>query len=148
MLAGLHRCTTGKTIRKRSQLYVWSSYTNSNWLTSRCDNNYTSRPRGPENTVRCIPMTMLCAFVYPCMSFCGRISTTMQVHGLLEGDHVVALEAGQGTWRERGIHDAHNLHRVPREMPLEAAATLCIKYVCNLHAHLRACVANAWTWSC
>jgi hypothetical protein len=50
----------------------------------------------------------------------------VQVSGLRPGDWVVPLEAAQGTWRSLGNFKAGAWHKVPKDMPLAAAATLCI----------------------
>ncbi|KAK9806305.1 hypothetical protein WJX72_009439 [[Myrmecia] bisecta] len=49
-----------------------------------------------------------------------------QVQGLKEGDWVVPLVPGLGMWRQRGTFQATALHRVPSDLPLGAAATMCI----------------------
>ena len=45
------------------------------------------------------------------------------------GDWVVPLVSCQGTWRTHGVFSASAFHRVPNTLPIEAAATLCIKWV-------------------
>lgn len=49
-----------------------------------------------------------------------------QVTGIKAGDWVVPLGPAQGTWRSVGVFEASQWHPVPKDMPLEAAATLCI----------------------
>ena len=51
----------------------------------------------------------------------------MQASSLQVGDWVVPLEPALGTWRERGVFKAAHFHRVPKDIPLDEAATLCIK---------------------
>lgn len=53
--------------------------------------------------------------------------TFLQVNNLKVGDQVVLLSAGSGTWRQRATFAADALHAVPRNLPIEAAATMCIK---------------------
>ena len=50
-----------------------------------------------------------------------------QVKDLSSGDRVVPLTPGIGTWREAGIHAASALYKVPKALPLGAAATIVIK---------------------
>ncbi|KAF5834788.1 hypothetical protein DUNSADRAFT_8429 [Dunaliella salina] len=49
-----------------------------------------------------------------------------KVSGFSVGDRVVPIHPGQGTWRTGGVFNAKHFWRVPRDLPLEAAATLCI----------------------
>jgi mitochondrial enoyl-[acyl-carrier protein] reductase / trans-2-enoyl-CoA reductase len=42
------------------------------------------------------------------------------------GDRVVPLRPRLGTWRSRGVFRAEDWHCVPQQLPLEAAAMLCI----------------------
>jgi NADPH:quinone reductase-like Zn-dependent oxidoreductase len=51
----------------------------------------------------------------------------VQVHGLQPGDMVVPIQGAQGTWRSGGVFEAAAWHKVPAQLPLAAAATLCIK---------------------
>lgn len=50
-----------------------------------------------------------------------------QVSGLSVGDWVVPLEPAVGTWRREGTFPAASFHRIPSNIPPEAAAMLCIK---------------------
>lgn len=50
----------------------------------------------------------------------------LQVTSLRPGDWAVALEPGQGSWRQAGTFPASAFHAVPRDLPLEAAAGLTI----------------------
>ena len=49
--------------------------------------------------------------------------------GFSPGDLAVPLESSQGTWRQQGVFPASAWFRLPAELPLAAAATLCIKCV-------------------
>ncbi|GFR39760.1 hypothetical protein Agub_g244 [Astrephomene gubernaculifera] len=49
-----------------------------------------------------------------------------QVRSLSPGDWVVPLRPAQGTWRSGGTFAAADWHRVPREIGVEAAATIVI----------------------
>lgn len=53
--------------------------------------------------------------------------TSLQVKGLEVGNHVVPILAGAGTWRQSATFAADALHAVPADLPIEAAATMCIK---------------------
>ena len=46
---------------------------------------------------------------------------------LPNGSLVVPLGAGAGTWRQSAVFDATALHKLPSDLPVEAAATMCIK---------------------
>lgn len=50
-----------------------------------------------------------------------------QVCGINVGDRVVPLEPCQGTWRQRGTFPAAAWHVVPKDLPLDTAATIVIK---------------------
>ena len=57
----------------------------------------------------------------------------VQVQGVREGDWVVPLQACMGTWRQHGVFPASAFHRIaPECIPVEAAASLCIKWVGKL----------------
>lgn len=49
-----------------------------------------------------------------------------KVSGLSAGDHVVPLASALGTWRSAGVFRAADWHKVPRDLPIAAAATLTI----------------------
>ncbi|KAK9798191.1 hypothetical protein WJX73_001817 [Symbiochloris irregularis] len=49
-----------------------------------------------------------------------------QVQSLKVGQWVVPLRTAPGTWREAALFQAADCHAVPSDLPLEAAATLCI----------------------
>ena len=51
----------------------------------------------------------------------------LQVAGLKQGSLVVPLAAAMGFWRQAAVFPAADLYEVPHDMPIEAAATLCIK---------------------
>lgn len=55
-----------------------------------------------------------------------------QVTRLQERDHVVPLQPAIGTWRSKGVFDAQHWHKVPKQLPIPVAATLCIKYVSHI----------------
>ncbi|MEW5302845.1 MAG: hypothetical protein WDW36_005588 [Sanguina aurantia] len=63
-----------------------------------------------------------------------------EVTSHLLGDIVVPLLPALGTWRRMGTYPAANFHVLPPTLPLEAAATLCIKRceiqprMCDNHA--------------
>lgn len=61
-----------------------------------------------------------------------------QVQGLTSGDRVVALKPGLGTWRDSAVCKAAALHKVPKTLPIAAAATLAVKYVLLTHVEDRA----------
>lgn len=46
------------------------------------------------------------------------------VSGLQPGDLVVPIATGQGTWRTRGVFYAADWHKVPGNLPIDAAATM------------------------
>ena len=52
-----------------------------------------------------------------------------QVRGVKEGDWMVPVTAGQGTWRQSGAFRADDWHVVPNSLPKHLAATLSVKYV-------------------
>ncbi|CAD7696606.1 unnamed protein product [Ostreobium quekettii] len=54
------------------------------------------------------------------------ISIGAKVSDLTVGDWVVPLESGLGTWREAGVFKRTAWHKVPRDLPLESAATMSI----------------------
>lgn len=60
-------------------------------------------------------------------------TNTLQVTSHLLGDIVVPLLPALGTWRRMGTYPAANFHVLPPTLPLEAAATLCIKCVRVTH---------------
>eukprot|EP00775_Hariotina_reticulata_P004732 gene4732-4982_t len=49
-----------------------------------------------------------------------------QVSGLSPGDHVVPLASALGTWRSAGVFAADDWHKVPADLAIPSAATLCI----------------------
>eukprot|EP00882_Tetradesmus_deserticola_P011593 GHRQ01012265.1.p1 GENE.GHRQ01012265.1~~GHRQ01012265.1.p1 ORF type:complete len:243 (+),score=47.61 GHRQ01012265.1:122-850(+) len=49
-----------------------------------------------------------------------------KVTGLSVGDHVVPLASALGTWRSAGVFKAADWHRIPKNLPVNAAATLTI----------------------
>ena len=62
----------------------------------------------------------------------------LQVQHLAPGDHAVPLASALGTWRQRGVFAAADWHRVPHQLPLAAAATLCVKCAhCRAARHYR-----------
>lgn len=74
-----------------------------------------------------------------------RVPRGRQVSGLSPGDWVVPMAPALGTWRTRGVYDASQWHRVPKEIGLAAAATIVIKYVpTHLCPAARACTGVAY----
>ena len=51
-----------------------------------------------------------------------------QVTNLAVDDTVVPLDTGIGTWRQAAVVEAAAMHSVPRSLPVQAAATMVIKY--------------------
>lgn len=45
---------------------------------------------------------------------------------LKAGDLVVPIATGMGTWRTHGVFDAADWHKVPANLPIEAAATMTV----------------------
>ncbi len=64
-----------------------------------------------------------------CVAVHVRAPRGVQVSGLSPGDWVVPMAPALGTWRTRGVYDASQWHRVPKEIGLAAAATIVIKCV-------------------
>lgn len=54
------------------------------------------------------------------------VQTGSGVSGLKEGDHVVPLVSGLGTWRTAGVFEAADWHAVDPALPVREAATLAI----------------------
>lgn len=63
-------------------------------------------------------------------------SVVVQVAGFQEGDWVVPIASGQGTWRQLARWPSQYWHVVPNTLPLEAAATISVKCDPTLGAHL------------
>lgn len=57
------------------------------------------------------------------------------VQSCAPGDWVIPTAPAQGTWRATGIFPAANWHRVANDIPVDAAATLFVKY--GGHMYLR-----------
>jgi trans-2-enoyl-CoA reductase len=57
----------------------------------------------------------------------GRvIRAGSKVQQLSPGDHVVPLASAVGTWRSSGVWAAADWHKIPADLPVPAAGTLCI----------------------
>lgn len=52
-----------------------------------------------------------------------------QVQGLSPGTWIVPLHSAMGTWRSAAVLKAADCFPVPSDLPIEATATLCIKWV-------------------
>ncbi len=50
-----------------------------------------------------------------------------QVERFKVGDRVVPIETGAGTWRTAGVWAQDGWYRIPRDIPIPAAATMSIK---------------------
>ncbi len=53
----------------------------------------------------------------------------MQVETVKQGDHVIPLTSCAGTWQYEVVLEARDVHVVPKELDLDAAAQLVIKWV-------------------
>ena len=62
------------------------------------------------------------------MNFKNLHDLLTQVTNVMVGDAVVPLDTGLGTWRQAGVVEAAALHPVPRRLPVDAAATMTIKF--------------------
>ena len=85
---------------------------------------------GPEVLRLCSPSAAVKLHTWCCVHFVpqSNVGTHLfQVKGLEVGNHVVPILAGAGTWRQRATFAADALHAVPTDLPIEAAATMCIK---------------------
>ncbi len=60
------------------------------------------------------------------------VATGPDATNLKEGDHVVPLKSGLGTWRTLGVFQESDWHPVPRSLPLADAATIVINPVTAL----------------
>lgn len=45
---------------------------------------------------------------------------------LRPGDRAVPIEHGQGTWRTYGVFEQNHWYRIPHDLPISTAATMCI----------------------
>lgn len=90
---------------------------------------HTGTSPGPEcGTARCCERGVAFASAQTeCLHACVSGGLLGQVQSLQPGDHVVPLAAALGTWRTGGLWSAAGWHKVPADLPLEAAATLTIK---------------------
>lgn len=57
----------------------------------------------------------------------GHLKVREQVTGLAEGDWVIPRKTGLGWWRSHAVFPADALKAIPSDIPLEVAASLCVK---------------------
>jgi NADPH:quinone reductase-like Zn-dependent oxidoreductase len=56
-----------------------------------------------------------------------RRAVWQQVTGFTSGDWVIPRKMGLGWWRSCGVFPADTLKKVPSDLPLDVAASLCVK---------------------
>lgn len=64
---------------------------------------------------------------FECVARVRAVGSAVQ-HAYSSGDWVIPTAPGMGTWRQQGCFAASGWHKVANDIPIDAAATLFVKY--------------------